>query len=124
MRVAAALGALIVLSSCTAGRTPEDLRATPPRQFQFSQQPVAVRNCILPGLDRLEPFNIQPGLTRPPQVRELGDKIEIFAQDEMITLYAIDIVKAGRDGSSLSAYAPTSHVISQIDAIARRCGGA
>jgi hypothetical protein len=124
MRTVAALGALIVLSACAAGRSPQDLRASPPRQFQFGQPPAAVRNCILPGLDRLEPFNIQPGLTRPPQVRELGDKIEIFAQDETITLYVVDLTRAGRDGSSLSAYAPTTHVTSQIDAIARRCGAA
>jgi hypothetical protein len=122
--IAAVVGLAALLASCSANRSPEDVRKmVAPRQFQFNQPPAAVRNCILPLLDKLEPFNIQPGLTRPVTVRDLGEKIEIFSQDETITLYTIDLVKTTRDTSTATAYAPNSNVLSQIDATMRRCGG-
>lgn len=94
-----------------------------PRQFQFAQAPASVRNCLLPLLDKLEPFNIQPGLTRPITVRDLGDKIEILSQDETITLYVIDLAKSAGAGSTAMAFAPTPTVLAQIETAARRCGG-
>lgn len=115
----------LLLASCNVTATPADMRAKAeaPHQFRFAQPVTTVKGCMLAQLDKLQPFNLQPGLTRPPTVRDLGNKSEIFAQDETITLYVVDLESAGPRSTSASAYAATSHVYGQLDAAARSCGG-
>jgi len=115
---------LALLAGCNVTTTPADMRAQakPPHQFQFAQPAASVKACLVAQLDKLQPFNVQPGLTRPPTIRDLGSKSEIFAQDETITLYVVDLEPAGARASVASAYATTRHVYDQIDAAARACG--
>lgn len=113
-----------LLSGCAAATTPGDLRAQADgaTRFQFSQTAASVKTCLVPALDKIKPFTLNPG-TRPPSVRELGDKLEIFAQDETITLYVIDLNATGPRSSQTVAYAKTMALLDQLGAAARSCGG-
>ncbi|HSF94303.1 MAG TPA: hypothetical protein VLA52_04690 [Thermohalobaculum sp.] len=116
------------LAACSAVlRTPEDLRSSQPAQsYQFTVDRQTVVECLLPHLDRIEPFNLGAGATRPPTVRNLKSDTQILAMDETIALYVIDVKEMMPIGTQASAYVNQSfgkRIDPKIHAAMRACGG-
>lgn len=117
--------AAIALAGCNAiASSPAELRAQAQaaRTYRFAQAAPAVKACMVGELDRLKPFTLEPG-TRPPSVRELGARTEIFAQDESVTLYLVELAPAGPRASSAAIYATRTAIADQLAGAARICGG-
>lgn len=118
--------ALIAVALCGCGppRTPGELAANATaRAYAFPRTVEAVRDCMVPALDQIAPFNFPPNDRRPAQVRAIGGGFEIFAQDETITLYVVRLTPQGpRTSAAISAL--RDGILTQIDAVARRCGSA
>ena len=110
----------------TCGTSAGDIKHTPTlqepgtkisREYAFSASLPQVRDCLLPKLDR------QPGITRPPTVRERAGGLEIIAQDETITLYVVTL-SPSPSGHATNAEASSSvEIARQIDQAATQCGG-
>jgi hypothetical protein len=121
---AAALAALALLCGCQAtARSPADMRAqaSAPRLVRANQAAGAARPCLVAALDQVRPFTLEPG-SRPVQVRELGGRTELFAQDESVTLYLVDLADGGARSSSAAIYAGTPAIADQVATAARSCG--
>ena len=106
-----------LLAGCAA-TTPDQPRARGvSREYAFGATLPQVRDCLLPKL------NVQPGLTRPPTVRERAGGLEIIAQDETITLYVVTL-SPSPSGHATNAEASSSvEIARQIDQAATQCGG-
>jgi hypothetical protein len=114
-----------LLAGCAGpATTPDQPRAKGvSREYAFGATLPQVRDCLLPKLDRLQPFNVQPGLTRSPTVRERAGGLEIIAQDETITLYVVTL-SPSPSGHATNAEASSSvEIARQIDQAATQCGG-
>jgi hypothetical protein len=113
----------LCLAACAVPRAPADLRQqNAVRSYRFNQSLTATKACLIPGLDRLRPFTIPSTDTRPPSIRDIGGRTEIFAQDETITLYVVDLEPAGTTATTAGLYTATTRVTEQFDTIARGCG--
>lgn len=124
IRVSFIFGAAFFLAGCGTSRTPVDARqSATPHRISFAQSAPTVKACLVPGLDTIRPFNFPPADTRPVTVRDLPNKSEIFALDEMITLYVVDLEPAGPTRSIATIYSVPDRITKQIDEIARSCGG-
>lgn len=112
-------------SACSPPMTPADLRSQTDggRRFQFAQASSTVKACLVPALDQIKPFTLEPS-TRPPMVRDLGGKTEIFAQDETITVYLVDLEVTSARSSQAAVYAKTSALLEHLAGAVRSCGGA
>ena len=109
---------------CQTSSSPTDARemATAKQQFAFQQSAPMVKSCLLPVLDQLKLFPLDPLSTRPSQVRDLGNKTEIFAQDAMTTLYVVDIEAVGAKTTEAKSYAHNAQAAGQIAEAMKRCG--
>ena len=105
-----------LLAGCAA-TTPDQPRAKGvSREYAFGATLPQVRDCLLPKL-------VQPGLTRPPTVRERAGGLEITAQDETTTLYVVTL-SPSPSGHATNAEASSSvEIARQIDQAATQCGG-
>lgn len=118
----ALLGTLLLVSC--AGRTLDSLRNDPQIAYRFNGNLEAVKTCLVPLLDHVEPFTPISSQTKPALIRSFPAKTEIFAQDaDTRLLYLVEIEAIGTTGVVGKAYTPIKRLLPQIAEVFAKCGG-
>lgn len=116
-----ALGAALGTAGCASSRTPTEMIESMPASSRFVTEASAsaVRDCLMPKLDDLRPFALEPMSRRPALVRTVGATTQIFAQDDTFTLYVVEIAPRER-GSAVAVF--SKNLAEQIAPIVSACG--